>query len=168
MRYRELPMERPKSKFKCITHYVKLNGVKALALFDSGSSVNAVSADFAVVAKLGTFPLQKAIPLQLGCSGSRSMINYGAKANWELGKHRSNSYFDVVNIDHYDVILGVPFLVENKVMLDFQNEAVLMGKDAFMSIPIREEDANRSKPKGHRVNRTAAKYEWAAAPEKHE
>ena len=161
MRYREGTMERPKSKFKCITHYVKVNGVKALALFDSGSSVNAVSADFAVVAKLDTFPLQKAIPLQLGCSGSRSMINYGAKADWELGSHRSNCYFDVVNIDHYDIILGVPFLVENKVMLDFQNEAVLMGKDAFMSIPLMEEDVGRSKPKTTRVNRTAAKYEWA-------
>ncbi|KAK7682125.1 hypothetical protein QCA50_014711 [Cerrena zonata] len=38
---------RPHREFKCITAYVELNGLKGLALLDSGSSIDCVSPDFA-------------------------------------------------------------------------------------------------------------------------
>ena len=133
--------------------------MQALALFDSGSSINAMHPDFAVVAQLSMFDLEKPIPLQLGCAGSRSNINHGTITDVQLGKTTAECYFNVVNLDHYDVILGVPFLSDNRVLLDFQNEVVLIGKEGFPSLPVGEEVAT-AKPRS-RINKTAAKYDWA-------
>lgn len=35
-------------------------------------------------------------------------------------------YFDVVNIDKYDIIVGTPFMHHNKVLLDFDNKCVVV------------------------------------------
>ena len=54
----------------CLAAYVKINGVKAYTLFDSGSTKDAVSPDFTRVASLPVKQLDKPVTLQLGCSGS--------------------------------------------------------------------------------------------------
>lgn len=110
---------RPNAPSRCLTVYVTINGLKALALIDTGSTINCVSPDFARVARLPVFELSNPIGLQLGCVGSRSKINFGTKLTLDLGGGRDEVYLDVVNIDHYDVILGIPYLLAASVQVDF-------------------------------------------------
>ena len=90
---------------------VKVNSLEAYALLDTGSTAISISHDFAQVAKLKVFQLENPIPLQLGTVGSCSMINFGARSRVELGTvSDDDAYLDVVNIDRYNMIVGIPFL----------------------------------------------------------
>ena len=57
-----------------------------------------------------TFALEQPIALQLACIGSWSMINYGTHVTIELGHKVVKEYFDIANVEHYNAILGTPFL----------------------------------------------------------
>lgn len=140
--------------------YARINGVKALTLFDSGCSIDAISPEFARVANLTTFKLDTPIPLQLGCVGSRSVINFGVRADMQLGARSKESYFDIANIDHYDAIIGIPLLVQWGVKLDFETQTIRFDDQVIESLRVAESDA-RVQPTGRKVNRTAAKYPWA-------
>ena len=85
------------------------------------------------------FALEKPIALQLACIGSQLMINYGTHATIKIGRKVVEEYFDIANVDHYDVILGTPFLRKMGIVLDFRspgmawigNEVIPTGKVAF-------------------------------------
>ena len=75
-----------------------------------------------------TFKLECPIGLQLTCMGSKSMINYGAHSSIAFGPKHVDEYFDIANIDHYNVILGTPFLRRLSITLDFSGQgAVWLG-----------------------------------------
>ena len=86
------------------------------------------------------FALEKPIALQLACIGSRSMINYGTRATIKIGRKEVKEYFDIVNIEHCDAILGTPFLRKMGIILDFRspgmarigNEVIPTGKVFFV------------------------------------
>jgi predicted aspartyl protease len=79
---------------------VKVNGLEAYALMDTGSTTVSITHDFAHVVNMSVLQLENPVPLQLGTVGSRSMINYGARARLDLGPvHDDNVYLNVVNID---------------------------------------------------------------------
>ena len=75
-------------------------------------------------ANLKAHELEEPVPLQLGTVGSRSKINFGLFADFELGSKKGSHYFDVVNIDRYDVILGTMFMRKHGVALDFDLDEV--------------------------------------------
>jgi hypothetical protein len=109
--------ERPKGKHMCMVAWVEIGGTKALTLFDSGSTLDAVSLDFAQGTNLRTFHLDKPINLQLGCVGSRGSINFGTRANTGIGKLNlevAGHYWDVINLDRYDAVVGVRFMREKR------------------------------------------------------
>ncbi|KAI0748823.1 hypothetical protein BC629DRAFT_1445032 [Irpex lacteus] len=58
MRVTSQAKPRPKLLAHCMVAYGEVNGLKGKILFDSGSSINAISPAFAVVAKLTAFPLE--------------------------------------------------------------------------------------------------------------
>ena len=112
----------PKRDFKrlgVIEGFVRINGHKAHVLLDGGSTIDMISANFAKVHQLNVFQLKKPIKLQMATSGSRSVIQYGARADLRLGDLNQGRYFDVVNLDRYHAILGTPFLKEHEVMLNY-------------------------------------------------
>ena len=49
------------------------------------------------------------------------MINYGTRVTIKIGCKVVDEYFDIVNIEHYDVILGTPFLRKMGIVLDFRS-----------------------------------------------
>ncbi|KAK7682712.1 hypothetical protein QCA50_014095 [Cerrena zonata] len=151
---------RPQRDFKCITVYVEANGMKGLALLDSGSSIDCVSPEFARVARLPTRPLDKPVGLQLGCVGSRSSINFGSRTQVKIGSHQQKVYLDVVNIDHYDLILGVPFLQQFGIRLDFRTETIVVDSEVIKSLQVGEE-VRTAKPVKRAYTGTSAKYQWA-------
>ena len=56
--------------------------------------------------------------------GSKSVINYGTNRTIKINGEESKEYFNVVNIDYYDTILGTPFLKKFKVAIVFMKECL--------------------------------------------
>ena len=72
-----------------------------------------------------TFKLEQPVGLQLACVGSKSMINYGANSTIVFNDKHIEEYFDVANINYYDVILGMPFLWWLSITLDFTGQGAI-------------------------------------------
>ena len=123
--------ERSRALQKCndnqpISVFWEIGGTKAHCLIDSGCKGIMLSPNFIRVAKIGTFPLDKPIGIQLAVTGSKSVINYGANVTIKYERKESKEYFDIINIDYYDVILGTPFLRKHKVIINFVNNCLRM------------------------------------------
>ena len=87
-----------------------------------------ISPDYVWAMGIPIFKLEHPVRLQLTCVGSKSMINYGAKSSTVFGNKNIEEYFDVANINHYDVMLGMPFLRWLGITLDFTGQgAICMG-----------------------------------------
>ncbi len=122
------PGSRPNHPEKrCLVTYLNVNGLDALTLWDSGSTSTAMSPPFADVSKALVFRLTNPVVLQLRTVGSRSRINFGTKSNIVSEGYTGPGYFDVVNIDKYDIIIGTPFMHEQGVVLDFETKCVRIG-----------------------------------------
>jgi hypothetical protein len=76
------------------------------------------------------------------------MIHYGAEPEIQFGTKAQQSYVDIVNINHYDLILGTPWLGRNKAVLDFGTHSVRVGNYAICTFTSEEDAAYRSKTKG--------------------
>ena len=106
---------------------VDINGVKAYTLFDSGSTTDAVSPEFAAVASLKTFKLSESVRLQLGVKGSRSTIAAGSRVDLRFpGITFPDRFVDIINLDLYDLILGAPFLRKAKASMDWSNRSLTL------------------------------------------
>ena len=114
-----------------------------------------------------TFSLEQPIALQLTCIGSQSMINYGTHATINVGHKVVEEYFNIANIEHYNTILGTPFLRKIGIILDFRspgiiwigNEVIPTGKVSFNSL---KDTNNNIATKGNIIQ------DSRAAPEKNE
>src|ERR1700720_2231627 len=102
----------------CLVAYVSINGIRAYMLFDSGSTTDAVSPDLARVAELPLLALDKPVTLQLGCSGSRSKVNFTTTAMINFELVHALTFLDIANPDKYDCILKMPFMTKHKIILD--------------------------------------------------
>ena len=78
-----------------------------------------ISPDFTRATGIVTKKLENPVALQLACVGSKSTISYGTMSTIAFGNQCIEEYFDVANIDYYDVILGMPFLRRLGITLDF-------------------------------------------------
>ena len=107
------------------------------------------------------FALEKPIALQLVCIGSRSMINYGTHATIKLGCKVVKEYFNIANIEHYNTILGTPFLRKMGIVLDFRspgmaqigNEVIPTGKVSFNKL---KDPSNNTATQGNIVQSSPA------------
>ena len=67
------------------------------------------------------------------------MINYKTHVTIKIGRKVVEEYFNITNIEHYDAILGTPFLRKMGVVLDFRspgmaqigNKVILTRKVSF-------------------------------------
>lgn len=118
-----------------LTTWVSINGLKAYVLWDSGSTSTAISPAFASLSKISCFELSKPVKLQLGTVGSRSMINYGVNAPVDL-PGCTTAYFDVVNIDSYDAVIGASFMRTHGIQLDFQTMEISMNGERIPGITL--------------------------------
>ncbi|KAF5348198.1 hypothetical protein D9758_014667 [Tetrapyrgos nigripes] len=128
---------------RCLAAFVEFNGVQAFALFDSGSTSDAISPDFARNAKLRIFQLENPVTLQLGTKGSRSRITYGCTSPYTFKSANdivsSKDYFDIANIDRYDVILGTVFMGKHGLSLHFEDDTVQLKGIPIPTLSEKEE-----------------------------
>ena len=52
------------------------------------------------------------------------MINYGTHATIKVGRKVVGEYFDIMNVEPYDTILGTPFLRKMGIVLDFRSPGI--------------------------------------------
>ena len=109
---------------RCFVAKMKLHDLEAYVLLDSGCTSDSTSPEFATSANLKVHELEEPVPLQLGTVGSRSKINFGLFSDFEIGEIKGTHYFDVVNIDRYDVIVGTVFMRKHGIVLDFERDEV--------------------------------------------
>jgi hypothetical protein len=134
--------QRSKRQETCLAGWIRINGIDAFTLFDSGSNTDTISPGFAQVANIQTRKLEHQVPLQLGTVGSRAAINYGAQVPIELGETKHPEYyFDIVNIDRYDCIAGAPMMRQLGIRLDFREDSVYIGEQRIRALLPDEEAA---------------------------
>ncbi|KAI9060897.1 hypothetical protein FKP32DRAFT_1577150 [Trametes sanguinea] len=126
-----------------LTAVVEINGLQAYALFDSGSTTDSVSPEFAYLARVQRIPLEQQVVLQLGCAGSRSKISYGTRTELRACGVTTEHYFDIVNLDRYDCILGTPFMNGHNVILDFERRVIRVGDREYAAFSYDEDVAYR-------------------------
>ncbi|KAJ7675074.1 hypothetical protein B0H17DRAFT_893397, partial [Mycena rosella] len=107
-----------------LTAVQKINGQLAYMLYGSGSTTNSLTPKFAHATRAPRIVLTEQVTLQLGCVGSRSRINYGTRVPVDFGGLKGHVYFDQVNIDRYDGILGTPLLNRHGIILDFKHRVI--------------------------------------------
>ena len=128
-----------------ISIFWEIGGTKAHCLIDSGCEGIMISPNFIRAAKIESFPLDKPIGIQLAVTGSKSVINYGANVTIKYEGRESKEYFDIINIDYYDVILGTPFLRKHKVIIDFVNNCLRL-KDKIVCNQANEYKVGEGNP----------------------
>ncbi|KAJ7260685.1 hypothetical protein C8J57DRAFT_1034957, partial [Mycena rebaudengoi] len=102
-----------------LTAQLEIGGVKAYMLFDLGSNTDSLTPEFVRATKSRPIKLDEQVTLQLGCVGSKSKISYGTRPPVNFGGIRGTSYFDQVNLNRYDGIIGTPFMNKHGLILDF-------------------------------------------------
>jgi len=105
-----------KEETKTFVIIVKINGQKAIALLDSGCIMEAISPEMVQIVGLKVHQLTEQIPIQLGTKGSKSWINHGTKACIKIGTVDNYHYFNVINIDRYDIIIGMVFMKQHGIL----------------------------------------------------
>ena len=103
---------------------MKLHDLKAYVLLDSGYMSDSTSPEFATSVNLKVHELEEPVPLQLGTVGSRLKINFGLFTDFKIRGIKGNHYFDVVNIDRYDIIVGMVFMRKHGIVLNFKQDKV--------------------------------------------
>jgi hypothetical protein len=116
------------AKQQSVVCWLTINGHLARCLVDSGSTTEMMSPQFAAVYQLPIFALTEPMGLQLAVSGSRSTISNGINANIRFDSTTENRYFDIVNSDRFDIVLGTPFLHDHNLLIDVR-EGVLRRRD---------------------------------------
>src|SRR6266705_1708567 len=118
------PANRLLSTKRTLMVHVKIAGVKAYMLFDSGAKTDAISLNFVHVVHIPILQLENLVILQMGTKGTRSQILFRTDMDIEINDHVQKHYFDVINIDRYNAIFGAPWLNKNQANLDFWSHKV--------------------------------------------
>ncbi len=130
-----------------LTMFMMINGLEAIVLFDSGSTSDSISPEFAKVSNCRTFELENPTQLQLGCSGSKSTISHGTQVPVRIGETAVDVYLDVVNLDRYDVVFGTPFMRRLGVILNFDDSSIVIQGQSFKALTPLEEDVGATRRK---------------------
>ncbi|KAF9262227.1 hypothetical protein L218DRAFT_798456, partial [Marasmius fiardii PR-910] len=123
---------------RCLAAWIELNGVKAFALFDSGSTADAISPDFTRAAKMKIYHLENPVTFQLGTKGSRSCVTYGCTTNYSISSLKETvrdcDYFDIANVDRYDAVVGTVFMRCHGIVLDFHDDVIKMNNSVVPTL----------------------------------
>ena len=104
-----------------------INGLDAVVMFDTGSTLDAVSPEFTRVANMKIHSLDVPMGIQLGCKGSKSKIVFGTSGPVQYDSIVGTHYFDV-NIDRFDAIIGMGFMHKFGITLEPEHDSILISR----------------------------------------
>ena len=91
-----------------------------------GSLADFMSLNLAEQLKVKWIWLEKPLPIQLTVQGSRSKVNFGASVRFQYQGTDYQRYFDVINLQNYDIILGTPFLYQHQVLVGLNSTRLII------------------------------------------
>jgi len=99
---------------------LSVDGHTAKVLLDTGTvGTNLMSLNWAQTNSIRTTKLAEPQEIRMATKGSRATANYSAKADIDIGKGRKiTEAFLLVPVGSYDIILGMPFMVRTRIILD--------------------------------------------------
>jgi len=103
-----------------------INRLDAIVMFDTGSTSDAVSPEFARVVNMKIHSLDVPMGIQLGCKGSKSKIVFGTSGPVRYSSIVGTHYFDVVNIDQFDTIISMGFMHKFGITLEPEHDSILI------------------------------------------
>ena len=109
-----------------LTALMDIGGQLAFTLLDSGCTIEALSPAHVQLMNGKVHQLHEQHSLQLGTIGSHAKFNYGTMMKTSYGGIVEDVYFDIINIDRYDVIIGTRFMRKHGIQLDFEQGQVLI------------------------------------------
>jgi hypothetical protein len=130
---------------------VMINGAPAWTMFDTGSTADCIAPEFARVHGCKTFDLESPVPLQLGTKGSKSTITYGTNVEVKpAGSLTTVEYMDIINIDRYDAILGIPYMSKHGIVLNLRARTIQFPDGTIVpSLNSEDEARYRGRPTTH-------------------
>lgn len=138
-------MDRPKQPpedGQLFTQLLNVDGNDAFTLFDTGCTTTALGNDFTAVQQMNPFALRTPVPVTLGLSGSRGVINYGLYADLATPfSSVQNEYIDVANLTHYDMIVGKSMCAKLGIVLDAPNNCMWVNGKKWLPLSQGEERA---------------------------
>ncbi|KAG7093847.1 hypothetical protein E1B28_007486 [Marasmius oreades] len=120
---------------------VEIAGQTALTLFDSSCTLECLSPGVMRLANVKIHQLAEQHLLQLGTVGSRPKFNYGTIVNTEYLTIQDKTYFDIINIDQHDAIVGTYFMQKHGIQLDFKNDQILVNGTVATCLSVGEDAA---------------------------
>jgi hypothetical protein len=108
----------PKVDNSPVSGYVKIGSVYCHTLVDTGSEGDMLTHETVKAEGSQSFDLDPPVPLQLATSGGKSKIHKGIYLGVCRGKECLKNYFDIVNLDYYDAVLGIPFTRAHGILVD--------------------------------------------------
>ena len=94
-------------------------------MWDSSSTTTGITPSFAKVADIWVFLLANPHILQLSTIGSCTTVNFGVEIKVETPGVKDAIHVNMANFDHYNMIIGMPFIHKNKVLLDFEDQVIV-------------------------------------------
>ena len=63
-------------------------------------------------------------------------MNYGTYVHITTHGESREEYVDVANFNHYDMIIGMPFMRARKVILDFEKDMIRIGEQEISATKV--------------------------------
>jgi len=79
--------------------------------------------------KLTRIMLEKPLTIQLVVQGSRLKVNFSVSVHFQYQGTDYKQYFDVINLQNYDMILGMLFLYQHRVLVGLNSPCVVLGSN---------------------------------------
>ena len=92
---------------------VKINRELVRVIIDSGLLVDFMSIKFADQISVRKIVLAKLLLIQLVVQGSKSKVNYCTNVRIQYREINSIQYFNIMNLNNYNIILGTLFLFQH-------------------------------------------------------
>ena len=93
----------------------------------------------------------------MGTVGSRTKFNFGTTMKTSYGGIDEDVYFDIVNIDRYDAIVGTRFMHKHGIQLDFERGQVLIRGQSAPTLSEGEDHAEFTRRSSMRWDAQAEK-----------
>ncbi|KAG2048133.1 hypothetical protein BDR06DRAFT_896077, partial [Suillus hirtellus] len=122
---------------KPVVVVVHINERPARALIDMGSLADFMSSTLAEQLQVKRIALEKPLTIQLAVQGSHHKVNFGAKAEFVYQNIREERFFDIINLQNYDLILGTPFIFQHQVLVGLNPSRVVIGSNT--ALPVKGE-----------------------------
>lgn len=109
-----------------MTIIMDISSQKALTLMDSGCTIEALSPTHVQLTNGKIHQLKDQHSLQLGTIGSHAKFNYGTTMWTSYSDICEDVYYDIININRYNVIVGTHFMYTHSIQPDFKKGLVLI------------------------------------------